>query len=121
MSMKPQFNAVVSEKAQEKTSYTDIGVGWVQKGDEGINVRLIPQIATNKFTLFSAKDSSVSKIADRLNVCVVEESDGKSYWHVVGTAFYFDNSGHSGYNVVGKGGLTLSGILHLQIPKAKED
>lgn len=118
---KPQFNAVVTETNKGKSYYTDIGAAWLQTEGKGISVRLIPQVASNSFALFTSKDIQVDKIADRLNVCVVEQVEGKDpYWHVVGTAFYFENANASGYNIVAKGGLVLSGSLYLQVPKPKQ-
>ncbi len=129
--MKPTFNAVVvTEKdaqGEPKKFYTDCGAGWVQKDFQGINVKLIPNVAASKFQLFINKDAMPEGVTEadfigygeRLDVYTVTngEGDNKDFWNRVGSAFFHKR----GYSVVIAEGLAVVGECVLRAPKPKAE
>lgn len=123
-STKPNFNAVVinvtpaTETKPEKKFYTDLGASWIHEDNKGLSVSLFPNIAVQEFNLFVVKGSEFAKIADRLDVFVVEKKqEGNDFWHKIGSAF-----AHSkGYRVVVDKGIFAMNEVVLRQPKPKTD
>lgn len=121
-STKPNFNAVsinvipATENQPERKFYTDLGASWIHEDNKGLSVNIIPNVAVQEFNLFVVKGDTFSKIADRLDVFVIEKKqEGNDFWHKIGSAF-----AHSkGYRVVVDQGLFAMNEVVLRQPKPK--